>query len=330
MARVKEPIDELEDFQARSPRRIRRKIIEVAVALTRSRGDFDEARIALRDEILEAMQFADLLGRRRLLLEADSIKAGEPGREQEAAIRRIANSGIRITRLAGGGRRSFIPVQRQGGLEAAFGAEGPPFSEAIANLVAREPRLAASADQVAEFYRTSNAFAAVGAPELEIAAKVQREIGVALEAGLDTDAATKAIEAVTDWSKWYAETVFRTNTTTAYSAGRWKMASDPIVAEVIPAMRYDAVGDGDTRPNHLAADGLIAGITDPIWEKFSPPLGYNCRCTIALVDRFELEALGLLDAQGNVTRSEPSGFSAAGPDSDRFGRGRPDRRLYGF
>ncbi|WP_151834590.1 phage head morphogenesis protein, partial [Acinetobacter junii] len=34
------------------------------------------------------------------------------------------------------------------------------------------------------------------------------------------------------------------------------------------------------RPSHLALDGVIRHIDDPFWQKWYPPNGYRCRCTI--------------------------------------------------
>lgn len=53
---------------------------------------------------------------------------------------------------------------------------------------------------------------------------------------------------------------------------------------------------------------------------------HNCRCSVILVDRWDLEKMGLI--KGNhVIRKEPAGFAAAGPD-EGFG-GRTDQRIYG-
>ena len=86
------------------------------------------------------------------------------------------------------------------------------------------------------------------------------------------------------------------------------MARDPDVKLAIPALRYTAVGDGDTRPNHEAADGVILAVDNPAWNTMRPPFGYNCRCQLDLMSRPELRRMGRLDAAGKVIESRiPSG-----------------------
>lgn len=296
----KEPIDELEELQHRSTAGVAAGILRLAYAIAKGQDGRPEDQ-DLRQTVLDAMHYADLLGRRRVLLE---YGAADDGAE--------------------------LPAQRADPVRAALGAEGPPFAEMIADLLARVPKLAVTAADVARIYSTEHVFAAVFSPAMQVTQAVQKTMARLQQEGVETNLAVKTLEEMTGWSRWYAETVFRTNVTTAYSAGRWKQVSDPVVAEVVPAFRYSAVGDSDTRKNHEAADGLIAGLNDPIWERFTPPLGYNCRCTLELVDRFTLQRMSLLKADGTVQRFTPPNFAQAAPDSERFGNGRPDRRIYGF
>lgn len=87
---------------------------------------------------------------------------------------------------------------------------------------------------------------------------------------------------------WAYETMVRTETNLAYSAGRQHFNNDPAVSEILHSMEYSAVGDARTRPNHLDYDGTIAPVDDPIWQSITPPNGYNCRCT--LIEVFDDEA----------------------------------------
>lgn len=325
MVQLKHPLDELEQLHKKSTERIYDALIRVARAAT-GRGDYRQAQKGLYDQILTAMQYADLLGRRRVLLELNAIKArrGDQAAQRQAFHDKVDPWAFLPRRC---GCQGILAIRAEG---IGFGKEGPPFKEMIEDLLARTPKLAATADEVAEQYRTMHAFAAVGSPDLEVTKAVQRELADIQTRGDTLKGAEQAIQAITGWARWYSETVFRTNVTTAYSAGRWKQVSDPIVEEIAPAFEYAAVLDVDTRPNHAAANGLVAGLRDPIWNTMTPPLGYNCRCTLMMVDVFELKSRGLIDRNGIVKRVEPAGFSAAGPDSARFGGGRPDRRIYGF
>lgn len=49
---------------------------------------------------------------------------------------------------------------------------------------------------------------------------------------------------------------------------------------------WSAIDDSRVRPSHLAMDGYIAHVDDPLWKIWHPPAGYNCRCTqIALTEK---------------------------------------------
>lgn len=72
------------------------------------------------------------------------------------------------------------------------------------------------------------------------------------------------------------ETVFRTQTQLAYSAGRWE--ADQAVDDILWGYKYVTVGDERVRPEHEALEGTTLPKDDPFWDKFFPPNGWNCRC----------------------------------------------------
>ena len=72
------------------------------------------------------------------------------------------------------------------------------------------------------------------------------------------------------------ETIFRTNLTTAYTAGRIEQVeSDPVVAEVFQWWQFDATLDGATTPVCRAMHGRVHRRDDPIWNQYTPPLHFN-------------------------------------------------------
>jgi SPP1 gp7 family putative phage head morphogenesis protein len=48
-------------------------------------------------------------------------------------------------------------------------------------------------------------------------------------------------------------------------------------------IQYRTAADGKVRPTHAALHGVTLPITDPFWEEYYPPNGWNCRCTVVQV-----------------------------------------------
>ena len=77
-------------------------------------------------------------------------------------------------------------------------------------------------------------------------------------------------------------TVFRTTMMGQLNAGRdavFAKAENPDLPDPVVAYQYSAVMDSRTRASHAAMDGRIYAADDPIWLRWTPPAGYNCRCT---------------------------------------------------
>ncbi len=80
------------------------------------------------------------------------------------------------------------------------------------------------------------------------------------------------------------DNIFRTNLQSAYSRGHWQQHDQYRASR--PYLLYSAINDSRVRPHHLALDGLVAAIDDPIWQRHYPPNGYRCRCSaISLSDK---------------------------------------------
>jgi SPP1 gp7 family putative phage head morphogenesis protein len=94
----------------------------------------------------------------------------------------------------------------------------------------------------------------------------------------------------------YARTVFRTERTGAFAAGRLAQAFGDDLDDFVVAFKYVAVGDGDTRPNHKANDGKYFDKRDPNWAGRIPPNGFNCRCRLLAIDKLRAERMGRWDA----------------------------------
>lgn len=283
--RVRQPAAELEILQHSSHAGLVDALARLAAG--QLEGDERAARdgeLDLADQLGEAMAAADLFGRRRLILEAS------------------AAAGQRLYAAPG-------PLAQVG------------FVEAVGEILRRMPALARGWREARDRY-AAGSFALARAASVTVAGHVRSVILSAVRLGTPQDVAvadilkslrsgSQDVDGGARYTNAYAETVFRTNLATAYTEGRVEQVKDPNIRKVIGGWRFDAVNDSATRPNHKAADGFVASVSDPVWEnQLRPPLGYNCRCALVMVP---WSAMGkLANAEGVVTfRAAPPG---AGPD----------------
>ncbi|NLF56534.1 MAG: minor capsid protein [Candidatus Hydrogenedens sp.] len=95
------------------------------------------------------------------------------------------------------------------------------------------------------------------------------------------------------------KTIYRTNTQTAYMAGRMKAQMGSPFTEYL---QYIAVMDGVTRPAHRALNGRVYPKDDPVWASIYPPNGFNCRCRVSGLTKRDVERDGLTveDSSGHT------------------------------
>ena len=55
-------------------------------------------------------------------------------------------------------------------------------------------------------------------------------------------------------------------------------------------LQYRTAGDGKVRPEHAALNGVTIPPSDPFWEEYYPPNGWNCRCTVVQVRKSKYPA----------------------------------------
>ncbi len=54
-------------------------------------------------------------------------------------------------------------------------------------------------------------------------------------------------------------------------------------ADALPMLRYITAKDERVRDSHAKLHGTTLPISDPFWDSFYPPNGYNCRCSVQQV-----------------------------------------------
>lgn len=97
------------------------------------------------------------------------------------------------------------------------------------------------------------------------------------------------------------EVIFDTNLRTSYAAGHW--AQIQRTAARRPYLRYSAVLDSRTRPQHRAWHGTTLRADDDWWDTHYPPNGWRCRCTVIQMGERDLERYG-----GRVTPRPPTTY----------------------
>jgi SPP1 gp7 family putative phage head morphogenesis protein len=86
-------------------------------------------------------------------------------------------------------------------------------------------------------------------------------------------------------------TIYDTNLRMARATALWGR----IVAarETLPFLRYSAVMDRRTRPQHRLWHDIVLPVEHPFWQTHFPPNGWNCRCTVVQLSARALERRGL-------------------------------------
>lgn len=126
-----------------------------------------------------------------------------------------------------------------------------------------------------------------------------------------------------EFPPWRVGTIFRTNIQSAYQAGRYRQMLE--VAQRRPYWMYDAVNDLRTRPSHLALDGKVYRFDHRFWDKFYPPNGFNCRCTVRTLSESDVERWGLKESTQLPQGIEPDPGFDYNPGAEAW---RPDLSKY--
>lgn len=113
----------------------------------------------------------------------------------------------------------------------------------------------------------------------------------------------------------HIENVFRTNIQSAFHAGQERVIRDPKVVSAFPYVKYNAISDTRVRHNHHLM--MFSGIPingkgssyyrsdDPIWNIWTPPNGYQCRCGLTYLTLRQAARQGIPEAKEWYESGEP-------------------------
>lgn len=121
---------------------------------------------------------------------------------------------------------------------------------------------------------------------------VKRSLDNALEKGESFEAWRDNLdtEVITSLSNARLETVYRTNVNSVYNQST---RFNAVTSDVTPYLMYDAVGDERTRPEHMRLDGTVKRGDSKFWDKYTPPLGFNCRCGVVPISKTQADEIGI-------------------------------------
>ncbi len=125
--------------------------------------------------------------------------------------------------------------------------------------------------------------------ERDFDAQVQRVITQGLSEGLNNrDIMKRLAQVFPGFSRHRLENIARTETASAYNAGRLATFRD---SRFVVAVQFSAIIDDRTTEICKARDGRILLLSDPALDANTPPLHYQCRSTLVPVDKFDLADL---------------------------------------
>lgn len=180
-----------------------------------------------------------------------------------------------------------------------------PFAEASKALAAKLPL---TADEVAAIgdWSKSLGFTVATVTKANVIQGILDATQAAVDEGLtfaDFSDSLRDVMSTQGWTgttPWHMETVFRTNTQSAYGRGRWDQQL--VQRDDFPFLQY--ITGSRPRPTHAALNLLVFAIGDPFVRTHYPPWEMNCNCAMESLSREEAEAIGtqpvnILDESGS-------------------------------
>lgn len=83
------------------------------------------------------------------------------------------------------------------------------------------------------------------------------------------------------YNKHYLKTEYNFAVQSAEMAAKWEEQQDDGEGRYL--LQYRTAGDKKVRPAHQEMNGITLPASDPFWDKYYPPNGFNCRCTVQKV-----------------------------------------------
>lgn len=208
-------------------------------------------------------------------------------------------------------------------------ADPSRFEDAIAWFRERVPELA---DLLAELepWARRRAFWVSGVAELDVVTAVLAILTkLTVQGGSLIDFKREAKDLLTTaWGRengFRIETIYRTNTQTAYGRGRWKELERPEIKRFRPYRMHDGVLD--SRQSEIckarSSPPVVLPADDPYWLSNWPPLHHRCRSSVRALTKRQGERRGVTET--TATLGQPPGDFGSLPTNDEW---QPDLTTY--
>ncbi len=181
-----------------------------------------------------------------------------------------------------------------------------PFMEALAWFDNKVPQLSSVVANLGQQAR-QRAFYITGVEDQKALEAIKAKLGKSLQAmpGEGSAAFIKAFkqDSALALTEARLETIYRTNLMSALNAGRREQLSSPEISPAVPLLMLVEILDRRTRgnpgglypdaPPHWQMNGFIERANHLVWERITPPNGFNCRGRVAAVPWMEAQRMGL-------------------------------------
>ena len=89
------------------------------------------------------------------------------------------------------------------------------------------------------------------------------------------------------YGAWRSKVIYQTNMLTAAAAAQEHQARE--LPDVFTHAKYVCMMLPGSREEHKAWNGTVLPVTDPWWEKHSPPNGFGCLCEKEFISKYEMK-----------------------------------------
>jgi SPP1 gp7 family putative phage head morphogenesis protein len=174
---------------------------------------------------------------------------------------------------------------------------GLPFDEAVEFFKSKKVMSPEELDALEDMYKAKG-FSIAGVQSRYVLETAHEALSKALERGtaeretLDEIRAAFDSAGVGQLGDWQLRTVFDQAVLGSYAAGRYAQLTDPDVIAARPFWIYRTAGDSRVRPSHREMNGRVFRADDPVWQRWYPPNGWGCRCSVDSLSQSQIDREG--------------------------------------